>query len=329
MMMDERSRERRGPWGLDARRRPRRDAHPGSLLCRQTSTFLLSPSTMTTAAAAPSTMASSSSSIAAKELDPYRDLPQSLRVRAVVCVVASRFLERRVDPPVCLFPLPPRQTTRLLFSTSAPSTPTTLSDLLSLAPSTIAARVTSRSVPLTNPPRVSSHSTAKQRAKVRRAKDAIRKGTIGLLPRAELKRRGVWQPRPGELSWTSLGGLRDLWEGYAVELLGLKSLRLGETWEGNPEGLQAKLIKADFTGAYVKGASSRCEDTAALGQRSVVPNSLSPPLRASFNAVTAAANISLVGIEGIVLHETEQTFKLFTQSSTLKGARPRCSPFKC
>jgi hypothetical protein len=74
-------------------------------------------------------------------------------------------------------------------------------------------------------------------------------------------------PRKGELTWEGVGGLRGMWEEYMVELCGLRGVKriggVGERWEGNAENLQAKIVKADFTGCVVKG---KCTVSAEIGE---------------------------------------------------------------
>lgn len=168
------------------------------------------------------------------------------------------------------------QSTHLLFSSSSPSDPVqTLSTLptLLLPPSTphsslppaqtYSLKIAQKSLTLSNPQKLSAASQKKALALARAKAEAGRgKGGVGLIGRKESKRRAVWAPRKGELTWDGLEGLRALWEGYMVELLGLAGggfggKEPGARWEGNAEGLQTKVAKADFTGCVVKGQCSR------------------------------------------------------------------------
>lgn len=90
------------------------------------------------------------------------------------------------------------------------------------------------------------------------------------MSRKEAKRKSVWVPKNDELRWERLQDLQSVWEGYMVELLGLggagglggnalvegeRAKRGRRQWEGNPEGMQTKVAKADFTGCLIKGES--------------------------------------------------------------------------
>lgn len=176
----------------------------------------------------------------------------------------------------------------------------------------------------------------------------------GLVKRVKMGRReaaemGVWQlrreearcvpQRPGAkcthaddaflfsswiFRWDAFVPLHRLWLGYMSELLGLTMVdTLGQEQEGQRErtahampsatGMHAKLVKADFHGSIMTGLS------------------IFSCLRVLFGGVDAGAgyddavrrskNASLVGASGIVVQETENTFKVVTQKNKLKGER--------
>ena len=68
-------------------------------------------------------------------------------------------------------------------------------------------------------------------------------------------------------------------------------------------GMHPKLIKADFHGSIMTG-----QEDASLRQH-----------RSNFLTVVKSKNPCLVGLSGIVIHETENTFKVVTTKDKLKG----------
>ena len=77
--------------------------------------------------------------------------------------------------------------------------------------------------------------------------------------------------------------------------------------------MHAKLIKADFHGSIMTGA---------------YPVLLPQCARANVcvsSAVRQSKNPCLVGLSGIVVHETENAFKVITQSDVLKSGPSSCT----
>lgn len=168
-----------------------------------------------------------------KDIDLFRDLPAHLKAN------------------------------RLLFTTAQP-TPLSLPDLL-LTPTptsaaTYATKLHAKSIPLVNPQRLSARTTKAQAAAARRKQDSIRAGTLGLSSRKEANRKSVWVPRKEECSFAMFAGLRTVWEEYIRQLIGLGvehavlKLAPGGKWAGNPEALQGKIAKAEFTGCFLSGS---------------------------------------------------------------------------
>lgn len=87
----------------------------------------------------------------------------------------------------------------------------------------------------------------------------------------------------------------------------------------NVVNLHAKMVKADFTGCSLSGASSS-------SFRPSCPPFARPDTDAVTHAVKRAKNPSLVGLRGLVLQETHGTFKLVTPDSKVKGALDSISP---
>jgi len=126
--------------------------------------------------------------------------------------------------------------------------------------------------------------------KSRRAKHEDRK-KIGVIGRKAAKRMGMWNLERNVVKYEIFLPIHHLWLGYMAELMDLASppdpttappiLRLP-----NAASMQAKLVKADFHGSIL--------------------------------TVRRSKNPSLVGCCGILIHETENTFKLVTRADQLK-----------
>jgi hypothetical protein len=105
--------------------------------------------------------------------------------------------------------------------------------------------------------------------------------------------------------------LHHLWLGYMSELLGLSpppsSPGITPTPKDMPasSGMQAKLVKADFHGAIITGKGDFFCD--------FLVNPVS---------VQQSKNLSLLSLSGIVIHETENAFKVVTQKDKVKRASP-------
>ncbi|KAH9063637.1 RNase P/MRP p29 subunit [Lactarius vividus] len=127
-----------------------------------------------------------------------------------------------------------------------------------------------------------------RRPKKARGADDARMG------RREAAEKGLWQLRKEEARWELFVPLHRLWLGYMSELLGLAAappttttlLRVDPSAVPQAAGMHAKLVKADFHGSIV--------------------------------TVRRSKNAALVGASGIVVQETENTFKVVTQKDRLK-----------
>ncbi|KAF8268999.1 Rof/RNase P-like protein [Lactarius quietus] len=110
--------------------------------------------------------------------------------------------------------------------------------------------------------------------------------------RREAAEKGLWRLRSSEARWELFVPLHRLWCGYMSELLGLASAGGGVVASASASampqaaGMHAKLVKADFHGSIVSVRRSR--------------------------------NAALVGAGGIVVQETENTFKVVTRNDKLK-----------
>src|ERR1700722_3226354 len=102
--------------------------------------------------------------------------------------------------------------------------------------------------------------------------------------------------------------LHHLWLGYMSELLGLpppQSTPLSTHLVPSSASMHAKLIKADFHGSIMTGTAS------ALLSR--IFKKIDP------RVVHQSKNPCLVGLSGIVIHETENAFRVVTQKDQAKG----------
>ncbi len=116
--------------------------------------------------------------------------------------------------------------------------------------------------------------------------------------------------------WELFVPLHRLWLGYMSELLGLAAPPTPlpvDPSAAMPQaaGMHAKLVKADFHGSIVTGASFFF--LAPLPKKG----------KEQFNRirkVRRSKNAALVGASGIVVQETENTFTVVTQKDKLKGA---------
>jgi hypothetical protein len=109
--------------------------------------------------------------------------------------------------------------------------------------------------------------------------------------------------------WELFVPLHRLWCGYMTELLGpptIQTLSGGGSATAAAAGMHAKLVKADFHGSIVTGTCV-CVYGRSLIERYACE-------------VRRSRNPALVGLEGIVVQETENTFKVVTRSDKLKGA---------
>jgi ribonuclease P protein subunit POP4 len=126
--------------------------------------------------------------------------------------------------------------------------------------------------------------------------------------------------------WDAFVPLHRLWLGYMSELLGLVTMEAQAHAQGQGQGrtapamkaampmaagMHAKLVKADFHGSIMTGQS-------ILSLRRVII--LLIVGHDDRHTVRRSKNAALVGASGIVVQETENTFKVVTRKDKLKGA---------
>jgi len=113
----------------------------------------------------------------------------------------------------------------------------------------------------------------------------------GIIGRREASEKGTWKLEKEQTRFDLFLPLHRLWLGYMSELLGLSPPPSPSTSTTVPAipaaaGMHAKLVKADFHGSFV--------------------------------TVRQSKNPCLVGLSGIVIHETENAFKVVTSKDQLK-----------
>ncbi|KAJ6553873.1 Rof/RNase P-like protein [Mycena sp. CBHHK59/15] len=128
-------------------------------------------------------------------------------------------------------------------------------------------------------------------AKKAKAKEAKERKKLGVLGRRQGSARelGLWgfdQSQAKSVLVHALLPLHHLWMGYMSELLNLPQPSSGPPRPPSGAAMHPKLLKADFHGSIM--------------------------------TVHQTKNISILGISGIVIHETERTFKVVTKENKLK-----------
>ncbi|THU76610.1 RNase P/MRP, p29 subunit [Dendrothele bispora CBS 962.96] len=147
-------------------------------------------------------------------------------------------------------------------------------------------RVRGRKILLENPAKVSRAQKEQEKKEERRkeAKKNKNKNRL-IMSRKEAKVKGVWRLEKEQARFELFVPLHHLWMGYISELMGLpqsSSVSGVPTLKDAPSavGMHPKLVKADFHGSLLTVKQSKCP--------------------------------SLVGLSGIVIHETENTFRIIT-----------------
>ncbi|KAI5122723.1 hypothetical protein M0805_009808 [Coniferiporia weirii] len=191
------------------------------------------------------------------------------------------------------FPATQAKNERLKFSSSHPFTPTFVESRLSksknLDPKALYEnRVKGRAILLENPVRDSRLKKEREEKKARRAKERERK-KLRLISRKEAGLKGLWKLEEEQRKYEPFVPLHHLWLGYMSELLGLGQVpkqQPANPTMPNSAAMHAKLVKADFHGSVI--------------------------------TVKQAKNPCLVGLSGIVVHETENAFKVITIKDEMK-----------
>ncbi|KAI0721687.1 RNase P/MRP, p29 subunit [Cerioporus squamosus] len=153
-----------------------------------------------------------------------------------------------------------------------------------------ASRVQGRQILLENPARESKAKKEREEKRDQRAAERARKAA-GAISKKESRKKGLWKLQKEETKFQLFLPLHSLWVGYMSELLSLSpqpAVANTDPASAMPSaaGMHAKLIKADFHGAIV--------------------------------TVRQSKNPCLVGLSGIIVHETENAFKVITRNDQLK-----------
>ncbi|KJA20510.1 hypothetical protein HYPSUDRAFT_142041 [Hypholoma sublateritium FD-334 SS-4] len=153
-------------------------------------------------------------------------------------------------------------------------------------------RVKGRQILLENPVRDSRLKKERDAKVAVRKKDQERK-KLGLIGKKEARERGVWKFDKKQARFDLFVPLHTLWMDYMSELLGLPpkpstapSSEAAAQAMPHASGMHPKLLKADFHGSLM--------------------------------TVSQSKNPCIVGISGIVIHETENAFKVITRENKVK-----------
>ncbi|KAG5352483.1 Ribonuclease P protein subunit p29 [Termitomyces sp. T112] len=152
-----------------------------------------------------------------------------------------------------------------------------------------ASRVKGRQMLLENPAR---DSRAKKELEEKRAKQRVHKEKkiAKVMGKREAKERGIWHFDKSQAKFELFVPLHRLWMGYMSELLGLQqppaSGRPSAQAMPSSSSMHPKLVKADFHGSIITVCQSK--------------------------------NPCLLGLSGIVIHETENAFKVVTMKDAVK-----------
>ncbi|KAJ7607557.1 Rof/RNase P-like protein, partial [Roridomyces roridus] len=159
-------------------------------------------------------------------------------------------------------------------------------------------RVQGRTLLLENTGKHQSHVRKEREEKKERVKAAKERKKLGVLGRRQGTRRerGLWGFDESQARFELFLPLHHLWMGYMSELLGLPRPGSGAPRAPSGAAVHPKLLKADFHGSIM--------------------------------TVYQSKNTATIGLWGIVIHETEGTFKVVTKENKLKVIPKRNSIFK-
>ncbi|KAF7314075.1 Ribonuclease P protein subunit [Mycena chlorophos] len=133
-----------------------------------------------------------------------------------------------------------------------------------------------------------------KKEKERAAKERRKLGPTGRR-QGTARAMGLWSFDPGQAKFALFLPLHQLWLGYMSELLNLPQPGSGPPRVLSGLAVHPRLIKADFHGSII--------------------------------TVHQTKNSSILGMSGIVIHETEGTFKIVTRDDKLKILPKRNSIF--
>ncbi|KAK0210871.1 RNase P subunit p29-like protein [Desarmillaria ectypa] len=183
--------------------------------------------------------------------------------------------------------------TRLKLSSASPFTPTFITSSVPQSSDPVdiyATRVHGRKVVLENPVKESREKKDRLERKAKRKAHKEQK-RLGVVGRREAREKAMWRLDEHQAKFNIFLPLHHLWMGYMSELLGLNrtSAYTGiPTTKDMPStgSMHAKLLKADLNGSLV--------------------------------SVRRSKNPSLLALSGIVIHESENAFKVITKEDQVK-----------
>ncbi|KAF8622556.1 hypothetical protein AX15_006907 [Amanita polypyramis BW_CC] len=153
-----------------------------------------------------------------------------------------------------------------------------------------ATRVQGRQILLENPAKESKTKIQEDEKRLRRRARLERK-RLGVTGRKEAKEKGFWNFDKTQVTFHNMLPLHHLWMGYMSELLGLAPLSTAMEMRPAPPmpssaSMHAKLVKADLHGSMIKVHQSK--------------------------------NTSVLGLSGIVILDTANTFSIVTRQDKVK-----------
>ncbi|KAF8955707.1 Rof/RNase P-like protein [Flammula alnicola] len=163
-------------------------------------------------------------------------------------------------------------------------------------------RVKGRQILLENPARDSRAKKELEEKRAARKNERERKKS-GIIGKKEAKEKGIWKFDEKQARYELFLPLHALWIGYMSELLGLSQKPAGPLVPSaaakampSASGMHPKLLKADYHGSIM--------------------------------TVSQSKNPCIVGLSGIVIHETENAFKVVTKDDKLKLLPKQNAVFK-
>ncbi|KAF8645581.1 hypothetical protein AX16_007725 [Volvariella volvacea WC 439] len=217
--------------------------------------------------------------------------------------IAPSTSSTQIRPSIDIYKEYPRpKNDRLQFTSTNPFVPTFVTSQLTQAsdPASIyAARIQNRQIMLENPARESRTKKLLEEKKQRRKEEKKRRKK-GLIGKKEAGLKGIWKLDESQARYELFLPLHQLWVGYMSELLGL-SHRPPAT-----------------PGPSQSSVPPRASASAMPSSSSMHPKLVKADFHGSIMTVRKSKNPSLIGLSGIVIHETENTFKVITEKNKVK-----------
>jgi len=200
---------------------------------------------------------------------------------------STKSSELKIDP-YSAFPSIKGQ--RVKFTSSTPFTPTFIQEHTQSKSQSYTSRIQGRNITLENPAKESRAKKERQAKHARQKQDSQRR-KAGIISRGEAKKKGVWVLEKNIARYDTFLPIHHMWCSYMTELMNFSpappdSVDAKPPRLPNAAVMHAKLVKADFHGCIIRVKESK--------------------------------NPSLVGCAGIIIHETENTFKIVTSKNSLK-----------